>query len=455
MDPSEHWLTAAPGIESTALFPDMGPLTPLSPFYRTGFPHAHAGVPDGTLHPSESMANPGGALEADFDFQGIFQPPCPGDGVDMMLPRTDAILGDAHRTAAAGKDAELPADTSQVSVLVPLVLAPPTIEANTNPFVHLPDHLDAHGLDIEASEFRRTNVSCEFVLEAFVSMHTGAAAPLPSHVASAAGEQLLALLDAAMQSLNPHLRGQVTHYAQLGARSLPSHKLLLPASVQLPCISNAKEGSDAVPMLPTHLLAVCPLARAGHPRTEPAFVLMAPDHHAHVVDAPCTLVPVHWLIYVLQCAHLPHAPRAADDSASDALDSGAQDVPAADADVPFVVLSVPYPQHWAIIHRWLYTRDAGKLLATLLPLGVVIAAVPSTRDVSATQAIEALAGLSLAALLRIAVPIRGTWHNAHRIGIFSSVFWTTLSRAWDIVVAAIVLRKARMSQGSAGDDKEE
>ena len=97
-----------------------------------------------------------------------------------------------------------PCDTESVmmrprhatTIEIPLRLAWPLIEAPTNPYVDLPRHLRHYGLEAEALEFARSHATCDFVLEAFLTMHK-----LPRQEASGAslvsqaGEELLHALE--------------------------------------------------------------------------------------------------------------------------------------------------------------------------------------------------------------------------------------------------------------------
>ena len=87
-----------------------------------------------------------------------------------------------------------------------------------------------------------------------------------------------------------------------------------------------------------------------------------------------------------------------------------------------------------------------KLLASLVPLSAVLQYVHGhgTEGLGASAPLDALACVSLSVLVRLALRIRATWHNAQCVGIIAEAFWTTLARAWDMVVHAMVLRKARV-----------
>ena len=305
-----------------------------------------------------------------------------------------------------------------VTIEIPLRLAWPLIEAPTNPYVDLPRHLRQYGLEAEAVEFARTHATCDFVLEAFLTMHKLQRKDAPgTSFVSQAGEELLHALEQALRAREPSVQEQLASTAMAVATVPPEH-VALPPSVCLPWSHGMR--SLQTPAMPTHILAVCTSTM----RTE----------FGHWASTPCTLVPVHWIVYVLQCTKLPAVPALATATA------------ASQGQVPLVPLAVPYPQYWAILHRWLYTRDMAKLLASLMPLSNLLPYVhgQGTEGLSASASLDALACVSLSVLVRLALRIRASWHNAQSVGIVAEAFWTTLARAWDLVVNAMVLRKARV-----------
>ena len=96
------------------------------------------------------------------------------------------------------------------TIEIPLRLAWPLIEAPTNPYVDLPRHLRHYGLEAEALEFARSHATCDFVLEAFLTMHK-----LPRQEASGAslvsqaGEELLHALEQALRAREPSVQEQL------------------------------------------------------------------------------------------------------------------------------------------------------------------------------------------------------------------------------------------------------
>lgn len=330
----------------------------------------------------------------------------------------------AGATGSGASTDGAPASMSQC-VELPMSLPAPTLHASTNPYINLAAHLRHYGLDVEAQEFARSQVPCDFVLNTYLTMHSTAAMPSSAQDVSRAGEMLMRELE---QSLRARLGAvQEQLHAAVASVQLPPSKVPLLPGVCLPWMQGPAEGS--IPQLPTHLLAVCAGGACG---SAPGQLL--------VVDAPCLFVPIHWIVYALQCAHLPTGVAATAPS----FPGGSH--------VPIVALPVPYPEYWSLVHRWMYTRDAAKLLAALLPLESLQKHVygTHTKPMPPSAAIDALACLSLATLLRAALRIRATWHNGRHIGVYADNFWAAVSRAWTLVVTAMVLRKARMSCKAEG-----
>ncbi|WFC96720.1 hypothetical protein MBRA1_003383 [Malassezia brasiliensis] len=397
---------ASDGIEA---FPYVSPLSvplalpPSAPATALGAADVHAPSPT----PSSPCARHAARLGA---------PPmhvaCPQLDLTLLLHDAEAGMPDAAPAVPAPPAPTPLPDVPRTSVLaVPLALPPPLLHARTNPYVDLGAHLQAYGMDDEAHEFCASHATCDFVLTAFLTMYAGPSATSPAEV-SRAGEALLAQLTHALQAHEHDVHSQL---AAAAARWAPrAGRVPVPRTVRVawtyPLVPDAAPGAP-LPVLPTHLLAV---ARAVH----------APlVDGTHVVETPYTLVPIHWIVYVLQCAHLP--------------------VPATGAGgVPVLALAVPFPEHWATVHRWLYTRDAAKLVAALLPLGAVCAARAPGAEARAT--VDALAALSLGTLVRVVARIRATWHNGRAVGVYAESFWSALRRAWDVAVCAVVVRAGRM-----------
>lgn len=151
--------------------------------------------------------------------------------------------------------------------------------------------------------------------------------------------------------------------------------------------------------------------------------------------SPSVIVPIHWIVYVLQCAFIPTDPALCI---------------IAKGHTPVIPITVPFPRHWAVIHRWLYTRDTSKLLSSLVPLGIIMKRMSENekRHPRLGHCLEALSAFSLSFLTVFLVKIRATWYNGKTVGVYSMDFWRTLAQAWDLVMGAVILRKGRMQKNA-------
>lgn len=150
-------------------------------------------------------------------------PPAPVPAAALkhdMDPTTTAMLVPPYDAASLELQVmgDEPCDTESVmmrprhatTIEIPLRLAWPLIEAPTNPYVDLPRHLRHYGLEAEALEFARSHATCDFVLEAFLTMHK-----LPRQEASGAslvsqaGEELLHALEQALRAREPSVQEQL------------------------------------------------------------------------------------------------------------------------------------------------------------------------------------------------------------------------------------------------------
>jgi hypothetical protein len=159
----------------------------------------------------------------------------------------------------------------------------------------------------------------------------------------------------------------------------------------------------------------------------PAMSARGTSTRPHVSPAPAAtsrglLLPVHGLVYALDCATLPPLPPAHDDRGR----------------LPVVTLHVPAPATFGTVHRYVYTRDAAALLAELLPLrflsrnlaagaGAAGGAEPAGAALTAPRARELLASLPTATLLAHARTVHAAWGNAGAIGLLDARYWATLS----------------------------
>ncbi|WFD44697.1 hypothetical protein MPSI1_003367 [Malassezia psittaci] len=306
---------------------------------------------------------------------------------------------------------ESPTTDARYAVQIPLSLSAPVIHARTNPYVDLGAHLRLYGMEAEAQEFTLSQTTCDFVLTAFLTMY---AAPGTTSLAevSNAGEILMLQMEQVVSAHDLEIQVQLASLAS--QRFAKNNRVPIPSELRVSWrySLNQPTNSTSVPPFPSHFLAVCKRS------------CMPLEDEVRTVEAPCFIVPIHWIVYVLQCAHLPMPHNATDG-------------------IPVMECAVPFPQHWSLIHRWLYTRDPGKLLAALLPSGTLRALRASEKESLAQAAVSALTALSLETLLRTLLKIRATYHNGCSVGLYAESFWATLSRAWDMTVCALIIRRGR------------
>ncbi|KAG9102847.1 hypothetical protein FRC06_000961 [Ceratobasidium sp. 370] len=163
-----------------------------------------------------------------------------------------------------------------------------------------------------------------------------------------------------------------------------------------------------------------------------------PSHVLCVVNPqskqPGQLLPAHALIYAAHCAHFPRLSRAAPhvDSASKS------------ARLAVVPIYVPSPTTFPLLHSYLYTKRAERLLATLAPLSSsALAAIPVGHQ-GATNTLSALGramaeAFPLPTLVEHAAVVHGVWANVMQLGIEDEVLWWALETAWEIITSGIAL----------------
>lgn len=314
---------------------------------------------------------------------------------------------------------------------LPLKLPLPVLNAPTNPHDDLSQHLCRFGLHLEALEFKRSHVDCDFVLNTFLSIYrTPNEGSCSKHVRRAArvtdsGELLMYSLLETLQKHEAKVRRQLQQTSE-GLAKVPG-RVILPVSICIPWEETVPGLLKSSPSAaPTHLAAIC---------KEASRVISKSGRQLNYNLSPSVIVPIHWIVYVLQCAFIPTDPALCI---------------IAKGHTPVIPITVPFPRHWAVIHRWLYTRDTSKLLISLVPLGIIVKRMSQRekRHPKLGDCLEALSHFSLSFLTVFLVKIRATWYNGKTIGIYSMDFWRTLVRAWDLVMGAVILRKGRMQKNA-------
>ena len=314
---------------------------------------------------------------------------------------------------------------------LPLKLPSPVLNTPTNPYDDLSQHLCRFGLHVEALEFRRSHVDCDFVLNTFLSIYRtpneGSCSKnvrKPARVTES-GEMLMYSLLETLQVHETTVRRQLQQTSE-GLTKVPGN-VILPVSICVPWEETVPGLLQSTPSAaPTHLAAVC---------KEASRVITKSGRQINYNLSPSVIVPIHWIVYVLQCAFIPTDPALCI---------------IAKGHTPVIPITVPFPRHWAVIHRWLYTRDTSKLLSSLVPLGIIMKRMSENekRHPRLGHCLEALSAFSLSFLTVFLVKIRATWYNGKTVGVYSMDFWRTLAQAWDLVMGAVILRKGRMQKNA-------
>ena len=136
--------------------------------------------------------------------------------------------------------------------------------------------------------------------------------------------------------------------------------------------------------------------------------------------------------------------------------------------LPVVPFRVPRPTEFPTLHRYLYTHDASALLVELLPMKHIARQWDNTKSKQfdtttssiahlsnqppaptppptvPSSATMALAHLPTQSLFQYAYKIHSAWANGVAIGLLHTQYWSTLDRAWNLVMAALSIKKARI-----------
>lgn len=202
--------------------------------------------------------------------------------------------------------------------------------------------------------------------------------------------------------------------------------------------SSATNGTILMGCDPTHILALhCSL---------PRYFQRSKTHGRRIL-----LHPVHSLVLAAHCAKLPSLPSSAK-SSDGSIDS-----------LPVVPIRVPSPEAFVFLDRWLYTHDNERLVKTLLhpqqhrasgdaelddfymhhPLPTTLSALTSAA-LELHAAFLASRAVSLLRLKQHAGFLQAFWANLHALGVSDDSLSETLDVAWEIILAALILRTCRI-----------
>lgn len=138
--------------------------------------------------------------------------------------------------------------------------------------------------------------------------------------------------------------------------------------------------------------------------------------------------PVHELLFAATCAHLPAFPAAARPTCEDGKTR-----------LPVVPLCIPHLPTFGLLQHYLYTHQADRLLAGLLPK-------PPTPVAPEETAARLAQSCSPATLINHALRVHGLWSNVCALGIFDDKLWRVIDFSWALLMESLKLAK----QSAAG-----
>lgn len=308
---------------------------------------------------------------------------------------------------------------------LPIKLPQPDIVILSDPYKDLTGHLRRHGLFAEAQAFAEAGVPANYVLHGYMTAATGGPP---------------ALLEQTSRLLVKH--GQ--EVARQMAKSKLDHTTENAASALPDCLTFDVESLDPQAeeqgLTPTHIFALhssMPVeGRCGTPGPTPGNGM---------------LLPIHALAYVLQCVSLPALPST---SATQAASTTGM------RDIPVVSLRIPCPKAFPVMHRFIYNHNATELLCSLLPIRHITTTLNRSsspfdgpnleansptlpKHFTITRAVQILSELPVSELLGYAKQVHAAWANGIAVGLLSHLYWSTLDRAWDMIVGAMTLKRGR------------
>lgn len=170
--------------------------------------------------------------------------------------------------------------------------------------------------------------------------------------------------------------------------------------------------SEATAILPTHLLAVFGKPSGNGPRK-------------------VTLYPVHSLVLASQCANLPKFPAALP---VPLLENGKEEV-----QLPVFSICLPFPQSYALLSRYLYTKNIDLLLHTYLPRPPPPSFMDNRDDLLLAVATDLAATFTIQTLAKCAISLHGLWQNVCALGIFDDELWDAIDLMWQTLLTALAI----------------
>ncbi|KAJ7441238.1 hypothetical protein FB451DRAFT_1441438 [Mycena latifolia] len=177
----------------------------------------------------------------------------------------------------------------------------------------------------------------------------------------------------------------------------------LPLALTVPLRASA---GPAPPSYPTHALTIA----------------AAPAKGSHLErDAPHAIFPVHAVVLAAHCAKLPHLLPMPPPAPSRA----------ASATLPILLLTLPSPQAFAILHAFLYTHRLAPALAALLPL--------PPRSSSPSRMPRSPPRSTAPPRAMRSRPTCELWQDMVALSMYDAELWDALDLAWEVVLGALNL----------------
>ena len=158
----------------------------------------------------------------------------------------------------------------------------------------------------------------------------------------------------------------------------------------------------------------------------PTHMLAIYSSQSPTLKRRITLFPIHDLVLVVHCAHLPRLPATV------------SNVTGATVKLPVVPMCLPSPETFNILQAYLYTKRLDMLFSSLIP-------PPPSFDNPNTTMPEIISRLthhlsatcSKVQLAERAMIINGLWRNVCALGVQDDKLWNAIGVTWEAVAGAI------------------
>lgn len=179
--------------------------------------------------------------------------------------------------------------------------------------------------------------------------------------------------------------------------------------------------------MPSHMLAVygpAPLNAQGRPMPS------TPSNRTNVV-----LYPTHKLVLSAWCSRLPRMPH------SNTLHPTQ---PGGAVKLPVVPLSVHYPEHYAPIQSYLYTRDRANFLSKILPMTPPPSMLQPGGCTYSPEYVDQLARTFTPEALLDRLQAAGRIHqNMCDLGVQDESMWDLVQTSWEVLLQGLRIGEQR------------